>query len=84
MRAELTTAIRQLPDASGLGWHSRAADVFGSRLAELADLMRDAISALSIADDDLAAQLTRLAHEEQSRGEPLPAFGCREATDEVR
>jgi len=73
VRSELAAATAQVPDASQLGWRSAAEGMFESRLDELSGLLREAITALQLADDDLSEQLVRL---ESQPGDRAAAFGA--------
>ncbi|MGN6128633.1 MAG: hypothetical protein ACTHON_18915 [Humibacter sp.] len=74
MRSELAAATAQVPDASQLGWRSAAEGQFESRLDELSVLLREAITALQLADDDLSEQLVRLESRLDDRAAALPAM----------
>ncbi|WP_460573573.1 hypothetical protein [Humibacter soli] len=75
MRSELATATAQVPDASQLGWRSAAEGMFESRLDEPSGLLREAITALQLADDDLSEQLVRLESQSDARADALGAMG---------
>ncbi len=69
MRSELTAATAQIPDASQLGWRSSAERLFETRLDELSGLLKDAIAALDLADQDLSAQLVRVQNDQNQQNE---------------
>jgi chromosome condensin MukBEF complex kleisin-like MukF subunit len=69
VRSELAAATAQVPDASQLGWRSSAEGLFETRLDELSGLLKDAIAALDLADDDLSAQLVRIQDEQNQQND---------------